>query len=62
MNFIDDLDCSHGALAVFNKNLFISGSKCLSLSIKTQLLELAFVLFRTLDHLDFRLFMFGSYS
>ena len=44
VNSPDNLDCSHGVLAVFYNKHFISGSKFLSHQSR-QLLELALVLF-----------------
>ena len=59
MNSLDHLDCSHGVLAVFYNKIFISGNKFLSSSIKAVVRTCACAIF--LDHLDFRLFMFGSH-
>ena len=61
-NSVDRLDCSHGVLAVFYKNNFIiiiAESKFLSPPMKTVVRTCACAIF--LDHLDFRLFMFGSH-
>ena len=54
------LDCSYGVLAVFYNNIFISGSKLLSPLMKAVIRTCACAI--SLDHLDFRLFMFGSHS
>ena len=59
-NSLDHLECSHGVLAVFYNNIFISGSKLLSPSMKAVIRTYACAI--SLDHLDFWLFMFGSHS
>ena len=59
-NSLDHLDCSHNVLAVFYNQIFISGSKFLSPSMKAVVRSCACAI--SLDHLDFRLFMFGSHS
>ena len=56
-NSLDHLDSS---LAVFYTEKFISGSKFLSPSMKAVVRTCACAI--SLDHLDFRLFMFGSHS
>ena len=58
-NALDCLDCSRGALAVFNFNIFISGSKCLSplMNAAVRTCPCAILFY----HLDIRLFMFGSH-
>ena len=57
-NSLDHLDCSHGVLPVFYNQIFLSGSKFLSPSMKAVVRSCACAI--SLDHLDFRLFMFGS--
>ena len=59
-NSVDRMDCSHGVLAVFYNKIFISGSKFLSPSMKAVVRTCACAI--SLDHLDFRLFMFGSHG
>ena len=59
-NSLDHLDCRHGVLAVFYNKNFISGSKFLSPSMKAVVRTCACAI--SLDHLDFRFFMFGSDS
>ena len=59
-NSLDHLHCSHGILAVFYNKIFISESKCLSLPMKAVVRTCTCAI--SLDHLNFRLFMFGSYS
>ena len=59
-NYLDDLDCSHGVLAVFNNKKIISGSKFLSPSLNAVVRTCACAI--SLDRLDFRLFMFGSHN
>ena len=59
-NYLDHLDCSHGVLAAFYNKIFISESKFLSPSMKAVVRTCACAI--SLDHLDFRLFMFGSHS
>ena len=60
MNSVDHLDCSYGGLTVFYKKICISGSKFLSTSMKAVVRACACAI--SPDHLDFRLFMFGSHS
>ena len=59
-NSVDRLDYSHGVLAVFCNKNFISESKFLSPSRKAVVRTCACAI--SLDHLDSRLFMFGSHS
>ena len=59
-NFLDHLDRSYAVLAVFYDNFFVSGSKFLSTSMKAVVRTCACAI--SPDHLDFRLFMFGSHS
>ena len=59
-NSLDHLDCSHGVLAVFYNTIFISESKFPSPPMKAVVRTCACTI--SLDHLDFRLFMFGSHS
>jgi len=59
-NSLDHLDCSHGILAVFYNKFFISESKFLSPPLLAVVRTCACAI--SLDHLDFRLFMFGSHS
>ena len=59
-NSLDHLDCSHGVLAVFIIIFCTSGSKFISPSMKAVVETCTGAI--SLDHLDFRLFMFGSYS
>ena len=59
-NSLDHLDCSHGVLAVFKIKFRTSGSKFISPSMKAVVETCTGVI--SLEHLDFRLFMFGSYS
>ena len=59
-NSLDHLDCSHGVLAVFYNKKFISGSKFLSSSMKAVVGTCSCAI--SLDHLDFRLFIYGSHS
>ena len=55
--FLDHLDCS---LAVIYNKIIISGSKFLSPSMKAVVRTCTCAI--SLDHLDFRMFMFGSHS
>ena len=58
-NSLDHSDCSHGVLAVFYENKFISESKFLSPPIKAVVRTCVCAI--SPDHSDFRLFMFGSH-
>ena len=60
VNSLDHLDCSHGVMAVFCNNCFISGGKYL-IHQRRQLLELALVFF-LLTIWIFKLCMFCSQS
>ena len=57
VNSLDNLDCS---LAVFYSKIPVSGSKFLYPSMKGVVGTCSCAI--SLDHLDFRLFMFGSHS
>ena len=59
-NCLDHSYCSHGVLAVMKNNFFISGSIFISPSMKAVVRTCTCAI--SLDHLDFRLFMFGSHS
>ena len=59
-NSLHHLDCSRVMLAVFYNNIFILESKFLSPSMKAVVRTCACAI--SLDHLDFRLFMYGSHS
>jgi len=54
------LDCSHGVLAVLYNKIYIIGNKFLSPTMKAVVRTCACAV--SLDHLDFRLFVFGSHS
>ena len=59
-NSLDHLDCSQGVLEVCYNTIFISRSKFLSPSMKAVVRTCVCTI--SLDHFDFRLFMFGSHS